>query len=153
MSKVYLAGPITGEAFGTVNDWRKDAVKFLSLHGIEGLSPLRAKDYLLGETSILDSYEGSHVLSSQKGLTTRDRWDCQRADVVLFNFIGANRVSIGTCIELGWADSARRPMVTAMEPGSLHDHAMVREMSGYIVPSVEDALAVVVALLGDANAQ
>ena len=39
-----------------------------------------------------------------KGIVTRDRWDVAKADVVLMNLVGATQVSIGTMVELGWAE-------------------------------------------------
>jgi nucleoside 2-deoxyribosyltransferase len=143
---VYLAGGISGLSWEEATAWRVEACHSLSEFGILGLSPLRAKSYLLSKTSIADHYN-EHVLSTQKGITTRDRWDCQRSSVVLFNLVGAKTVSIGTCIEYGWADAARVPIITCMEPGGLHDHAMVREVSGFIVPTLEEGIETVKALL------
>lgn len=145
---VYLAGPITGLSYNGATDWRDAAKNKLDDHHILGLSPLRAKDYLLGETTIGDSYEDS-ILSCQKGITARDRFDCQRCDVVLLNLLGAERVSIGSMIEIGWADSARVPVVSVFEEGSLHDHAMVREISGFIASNMDDALNTIIAILGE----
>jgi nucleoside 2-deoxyribosyltransferase len=150
MSKlVYLAGPISGLSYGQCTDWRAYARQNLILHGIEGLDPMRGKDYLAHEEKIADSYAGT-VLSSQKGITTRDRWDCQRADVVLVNLLGADRVSIGTVMEIAWADAVRTPIVLVTEPkGNIHDHAMIREAAGFIVPTLDDAISIVVAILGE----
>jgi len=147
---VYLAGPITGLSYDGAEDWRGYAKRRLANHGILGLSPLRGKEYL--RTSGPLSAEDYHdkPLSSPRGITTRDRWDCTRSDVVLVNLIGAPRVSIGTMIELGWADAARNPIVLAMEPaGNVHDHAMVTEVAGFRADSVEGALELVIAILGE----
>ena len=144
---VYLAGPITGLTFDGANDWRAEVQKRLKAP-IVGLSPLRCKSYLAGIQSKLESlgYHG-HPLSTPQGITSRDRFDCQRADVVLFNFLGASQVSVGTCIEIGWADSARRPMVAVMEPGNLHDHAIVRAAVPFIVGSLDEAVDLIHAIL------
>lgn len=147
MSLVYLAGPITGLSFGSATDWRDYATKQLEYDSdIRCLSPLRCKDYLLNTTKIEDSYE-SIVLSSQKGITTRDRWDCTRADVVLVNFVGSQKASIGSVMEVAWADSVRTPIVIALESGNVHDHAMVREAAGYILPTLDEAIEVVRAIV------
>ena len=115
--------------------------------GVTGLSPMRAKKYLGKETSLKDSY-ASHPLSTPKGIVTRDRWDATRADIVLVNVLGATRVSIGTMMELGWADAYRVPIVLVMESsGNPHDHGMVREVAGFVVPTLDEALAIVKALL------
>lgn len=109
---------------------------------------MRAKEYLSHEAEIGDAYADT-VLSNQKAITTRDRFDCQGSDLILVNLLGAARVSIGSMIELGWADAARVPIILAIEEeGNMHDHAMVREVAGWRVPSLDLALDVAIAVLG-----
>jgi hypothetical protein len=158
MKLVYLAGPITGQTYDGANDWREAAIARLAKVGIKGLSPLRGKYYLEGLTDIPDSLDVP--LSTPKGITTRDRWDCLRCDVLLVNFIGAKRVSIGSCMEIAWADTRHTPIVLAMESpqevatgtalsrGNVHEHAMIRECAGFILPTLEEALSYVEAILG-----
>lgn len=143
--RVYLAGPITGTTYDGCTGWREHAAAVLAPHGLVGLSPMRGKDYLAAESTIADQYDET-VLSSQRGIMTRDRWDAHRTDILLVNLLGAERVSIGTVMEIAWADSVRAPIVLAMESGGLHDHAMVREAAGFIVPTLDEALDIVVAL-------
>lgn len=144
---VYLAGPITGLTFDGATDWRDKAKRELADVGIVGLSPLRAKDYLKGSTAISDSYP-DFGLSTEQAITARDRFDCQRAGLVLFNFLGAQKASVGSCIELGWADSARVPAILVIEKeGNPHDHAMVRQLCGWRVDNLDDALHIVKAVL------
>ena len=114
--KVYLAGPITGLDYEGATDWRESATKMM--HPIEALSPMRYKAYLIQYGKLLATYGDIGVknpLSTDKGITTRDRWDVERCDIVLMNFLGAEIVSIGTCIEIGWADTHRKPIVMLME--------------------------------------
>lgn len=146
MSLVYLAGPITGLTYGNATNWREYASRGLAEIGIETASPLRFKDFLKGELSIADNY-AEHPLATSKAITTRDRWDVSRADVVLVNLLGAEKVSIGTVMEIGWADAFRKPLVLVMEEGNIHWHSMLTEASGYIVPTLNDGLNVVQALL------
>lgn len=150
MSKplVYLAGPISGLSYGESVDWRDEAKHILADYGIHALSPMRAKHYLSTAKAIADEYP-QHVLSNSRGITTRDRFDTQRASLVLVNLLGAERVSIGTMLEVAWADAARVPIVAAIEEeGNIHDHAMVRELVGFRLPTLSEAYAVVVAILG-----
>lgn len=152
MSKlVYLAGPITGLSYGGAVDWREDATRQLLYAGIEALSPMRGKAYLkdykhIGGTS-KDHENFGQALSHGKGVVTRDRWDSMRADVVLMNLLGAERVSIGTMIEAGWADAARVPIVLVREDANVHNHAMLDQLAGFIVPTLEEGLVIVRALL------
>lgn len=146
---VYLAGPITGLSFGGATDWRRDAAIAIargSTGRVETLSPMRHKDYLAGVEKIADSYEGS-VLSSQRGIFYRDRLDCTRADLVLVNMIGATRVSIGTVMEIAWANAREIPIVLVMEDGNLHEHSMLREACGFRVQTMAEAIDVTLRIL------
>lgn len=150
---VYLAGPITGLTYDEGNDWREAVMEDLASVGITAYSPLRAKNFLR-QIGVLDAagtpdsaYMGLNPLSEPKGITARDRFDATRSDVVLMNLLGATRVSVGTMIEAGWADAARRPIVIAMEEDNVHRHAMLNEVAGFIVPTLAEAVAVVKAVL------
>jgi len=144
---VYLAGPITGLTFGDSTDWRGHAVLRFAEAGITAYSPLRCKEYL-AERGVLDAmgYE-DRPLSSPKGITTRDRFDVMTKDLILVNFIGAETVSIGTVMEIAWADLQRKPIVVAMEEGNVHTHAMLTQAAGFIVPTLDEAIDVATAIL------
>jgi nucleoside 2-deoxyribosyltransferase len=153
MSKptVYLAGPITGLTYDGASDWRDYAKKRFDALGIEAFSPMRAKHYLK-DVGVLQgsgqNYKGLSPLSENKGITTRDRMDCTRRDLVLANLLGAKKVSAGTCIEFGWADAARRPVVLVMEKeGNPHEHGMVLEIGGYRVEDLDQAIDLTASIL------
>lgn len=169
--RVYLAGPITGLSFNAAADWRDQVVEALGFDDIEAFSPLRAKHYLRGEASIdgsVGAYPRAHPLSAPSGICARDRNDVARADVVLMNLLGAGRVSIGSMIEIGWADAYRKPLVLVIEPvggydmsppggaatdvktvgaTNPHHHAMVDELAAYVVHELEAGVEIVRALL------
>jgi len=154
LSLVYLAGPISELSYDDCTGWREYAKKELAKAGITGLNPLRAKEYLQNETSMPDAvgqmksdHPLAHVLSSRKGITTRDRWDCTRCDVVIANLLGAKKPSIGTCMEIAWADLNRIPVILVEEEGGFHDHAMIADCVGFTVPNLEQALELAKALL------
>jgi nucleoside 2-deoxyribosyltransferase len=147
VKRVYLAGPITGLSFEGCTDWREYAIKELDTVGITGLSPMRSKDYLQRERIVGDCYDDK-VLSCARGIITRDRWDTTRCDIILVNLLGAEKVSIGTIIELAWADLSRTPSIVVMEPDqNVHEHSMVREMIGFRVETLEEGLNVAKAVL------
>lgn len=148
---VYLAGPITGLTYDGAEDWRAFAKAELGKFGIHGLSPLRAKDYLRhvegNLTATCEGYGDLNCLSSPRGIMTRDRFDATRCDVLLVNLLGAKAVSIGTVMEMAWADACRTPIVVAMEKiGNPHEHAMVNEAIGFRLETLEEALHVVKAI-------
>lgn len=148
---VYLAGPIGSLTFDDANDWREVAEQFFAEYdGIDVLSPLRGK-HVLRDHGILSTVGYDHLgpRFSDRGITTRDRNDVQTADVVLVNFLGTKKASLGTVMEIAWADSMRIPVVVAMETeGNVHDHAMIRECIGFRHASLEEALETVVLVLG-----
>lgn len=152
---VYLSGPITGCTYEGCTDWRDFARQFLAEFGVDGLSPMRGKEFLRGKGTITDGMQEviSNFMSQDAAIVTRDRWDTTRCDFMLVNLLGAERVSIGTMIELGWADAARVPVVLVMEPsGNIHEHAFVRQLSGYRVDTLEAGLDLLLAALAGRRA-
>lgn len=146
MKTVYLAGPIKGLSYNGCNDWREYAKSKLKEWKIVGVSPMRAKEFLSLEKNISDNYD--NVLASQKGIATRDRFDVASCDIMLANFLGADKVSIGTIIEYGWADAARKPIIAVIEKeGNPNDHSMVRELTGFRVESLDEGLYIARAIL------
>ncbi len=149
MKTVYLGGPITGCTYGGCTDWRLHLKSIFAVDGITALDPMRSKTFLAGKASIGNNYR--HPLASPRGIMTRDHWDCTRCDVVLVNLLGAKTVSIGTVMEIAWAWTHGSPVVVAMETfGNPHDHAMIQEAIGFRVEKLEDAVDIVVSLLGNA---
>ena len=142
---VYLAGPITGLDFKGCTDWREYAAERLAPE-IEAFSPMRQKHFLARQGKLEGAYD-THPLSTAKGITTRDRYDCTSCTVILMNLLGAERVSIGTMIEVGYAAVARRPIVLVMEPGNLHEHPMLAEEAGYRVQTLDEGIAIVRSIL------
>lgn len=140
--KIYLAGPISGLRYDGAQDWRDYAARELYKVGLLGFSPLRAKNYLQSYGVIEQGYEG-HPLSTDRGINSRDRFDVMSCDGVIFNFLGSgDRISVGTLIEMGWADAFRKPIVTVMEPDlqNKHDHPMLRECTNFRVKTLEEAV-------------
>lgn len=148
---VYLAGPISGLSFAGASDWRRHVRDELAKSGIDAFSPMRWKDYLAG-FDVLSGHgrEYSHLspLSSPRGVITRDRFDATRCDVLLVNLLGATQVSIGTVMEIAWADLSRIPIVCAMEKeGNPHEHMMVAEAIGFRVDTLDAAIHCIRAIL------
>lgn len=139
--KVYLCGPITGKLYNDTMEWRQ-YVSDRVIDTVIPLSPMRGKSYLEGVTPIGDTYENT-LMSSARGITTRDRFDTLRCDLLFANLLGAERVSIGSMIELGWADSRRTPIIVVMEKDNIHQHGMVREIANWVVPTIDEGIEVV----------
>ncbi len=145
--RVYLAGQIAGLTYDGADDWRQVAATLLTPNGIRVFSPLRGKEFLRG-AGVLEGPVDAHPLSTAHGLTARDREDVRRADAVLMYLPNSERVSIGTMIEIGWADAWRVPVVLVTDPNSLYAvHPMVAECVSYTVPTLEQGVALIRSLL------
>lgn len=146
---VYLSGPMAGLTVQQANEWRAEVRKNLE-PDVLCLSPLRGLDDLQGV--IQPKYhpnmkEGFAATNSQMALT-RDFLDTKRADIILINLLGAQRVSIGTVLEIAWGFAMHKPLVVAMEPeGNPHDHCLVNESIHVRVYSVEELWRVARSLL------
>jgi hypothetical protein len=143
---VYLAGPITGASYAGCTKWRED-VTYALAPDIVCFSPRRRKEDLVEGGKIRDDYVGN-VLSCSRGIITRDYYDCVRHELVYARLLEAERVSIGTVMEIAWAYQARIPIIAVMEKqANLHDHGMIRECIGFRVETDEEAIAVTKAIL------
>jgi nucleoside 2-deoxyribosyltransferase len=145
--KVYLAGPITGLTFEDAQGWRDIAARSLAPE-INAFSPLRNKTFLSGRGAIHSKPYLGVAMATDRGIMTRDHWDCLTADLILVNFLGARYPSIGTAMEIGFAFAYRKPVVAIMEhEGNVHDHGMIREAIGYRTHDFDEALEIVRAIL------
>jgi len=142
---LYCAGAITGISYAGSTDWREYVSKQLPPF-ITAVSPMRGKKYLSQEKSIRAAYE-EIPLSSQKGIMTRDRMDVMRCDMILVNLLGTEKVSIGSVMEVAWADAFRKPVILIMEKDNLHSHPMLREAAGFIVSDLDEAITIAIAVL------
>lgn len=140
---VYLAGPITDLTYEGAVDWRDYVATQLDSKKVETLSPMRGKTYLLSERSLKAEGYSDQVMSTAKGINRRDFFDCNRADCVFVNLLGAKRVSIGTVMEIAWAFQNKIPTIVIMEKDNIHQHAMIEDSVSWKVESVEQALDIV----------
>ena len=148
---VYLAGPIAGTSYAECTTWRDKVKSDLQACGITAFSPMRAKQYLSDVDSFVKNCDGHdfRLLSSNRGIMTRDRWDATRCDLLFVNVLGAKEVSIGTVMEIAFADLYRIPIVCAIEPSgdNPHDHGMICEAIGFRVPTIDEAVEITKAVL------
>ena len=142
MKSVYLMGPILGTNYKECNDWREFAKKELAKYNIQGISPLRYKD-LTDTSGLMSDIGGGNMMTTQRGIVTRDRYDATHCNIGLVNLLGAKKVSLGTMVEYGWMDMRRIPIITVMEKeGNPHDHSFIRELSGFRVETLEEGIYV-----------
>ncbi len=104
----------------------------------------------VGFSATCEEYGHLSPMSGPRGIMTRDRFDATRCDVLLVNLLGATRVSIGTTMEIAWADLKRTPIVLCMEaPGTdnPHEHCMITEAVGFRCTTLDEGLHVVRSIL------
>ena len=155
---VYLSGPISGQTVEQAQNWRLWVQSKLA-PGIKAVNPLRGKDELLERFSSAGKDFGAaeeyreFLNCDPRAIVTRDRFDTSTADMMLVNLLDASSryPSIGTLIELGWADAARVPIVLVAKKHlgekCWWSHPFVLELAGWWVEDLADGVAVVNAAL------
>lgn len=147
MPAVYLAGPMKGLTYEACNGWRREAARLLADLGIATINPVEAE--LSTHRGAL-SCSANGLMTSPKAIVAKDRhYVLNRAMAMLVNVTNAPAISIGTCVEFGWADAARIPVVTVMPEGNPHQHAFINELSGWVVPTLDEAVHILAALSKD----
>lgn len=166
--RVYLAGPIAGLTYADATyGWRSKVISALhdyhscsapndgTLHcmmavNIHCYSPMRGKVFLKNTPDRILGKQGyeAHPMSSQQGIIGRDREDVFKADLIFMNVQGAKAVSIGTTIEMGWADAYRKPVVLVTDKeGNPHDHMFFKGLATYVCYDLEQAIECAKSLL------
>ncbi len=144
MPNVYLAGIISGIPYEETIEWREEAQEYLSDFGIKGISPMRGKAFLKGTTFTHDMYH-THTMTLTSSIITRDRFDVMNCDMMLLNLNAGDHIGRQSCIEIGWADGWRKPIVLVDSKGIAPP--LIQEMAEFNVEYLEDGLAVCVAVL------
>ena len=122
--RIYLSHPIMHNDFAGTFDYYDKVSRQLAWAGYEILNPMTGKD-ALREDGVCQRGVRDLPMCQDRAILGRDHWMTQRADVVYCNLIGADKVSIGCAIEVGWAYAYRPHTILAMEQGNLHDHPML----------------------------
>ena len=142
---VYQAGPIKGCSYKGATDGREYAAAELRKRGIEALSPMRGKEFLKRKRKIGDSYPDP--MSTDGAIVSRDRSDLRRCDVVLMDLRGADKISLGTAVELGWADAWRKPVVMVIDKGNVHDHPFTRHLRAAVTDDLDEGIEMTCSIL------
>ena len=140
MKRLYLAGPMAGLGYASASTWREKVTEGLS-DIAECLSPLRGE--MLSNGVYSATATNASVFNTQNAIIGRDRADCCGSNLIFMNLLGAKKVSIGTMVELAWADGSRVPIIVCIEKnGNPHDSEYVRGLATYVVSSLEEGIAV-----------
>jgi hypothetical protein len=139
--RVFLSGPITGCSQEQSSNWRQYVRERFS-SGIITIDPTRdSVDSTVVSERELDEAARLHNLTHGKEILDRNRQDIARCDIVLANFLGAQRVSIGAVGELFWADIFRKPVIVVREVShNPHDHGLINAIAFLTLHSLESAI-------------
>lgn len=137
--RVCLVGPITGYPFEVVAKWRKEFCANPP-QGMVGIDPLRKRSELATSAVVAGEYP-KHRLASKKGILAQNKFDVMRSSAILANFLGADRLSLGSVIELALAFQAWKRIVVVMEKENPHDHPYVRSCADVVVETMDEACA------------
>ena len=94
VARIYLAGPITGLDHAGAVGWR-ERVRAMLGPDIRCYSPMRSKLHLADAGPLTAMGHAESVLSSPRGIMTRDHWDCAQADLIFVNLLGS--YCFGSC--------------------------------------------------------
>ncbi|RLD67277.1 MAG: hypothetical protein DRI84_02875 [Bacteroidetes bacterium] len=138
--KIYTAGPISGQSYDQVMKRYRDQVSSLMSIGYDVICPMTGKEYLRTELEFKAHGYDKHPVSTNRAIKKRDRWMVGKVDIVLADFTECNGiVSIGTCMEIAWADELRKHTIVIMEEGNIHQHCFIIECADIIFPNMKEA--------------
>jgi nucleoside 2-deoxyribosyltransferase len=137
--KIYLAGPISGLGYDEVVDAYKEKSLYLRQIGYEVLCPMTGKAYLRNELEFRASGYNSPV-STNHAIFERDKWMVSNCDIVLAELSNSGtRVSIGTMMELAWANMLGKHTIGVMQFDNIHRHAFVLESCDIVFETIQEA--------------
>lgn len=119
--KVYLSGPIASLTPAEATSWRAYAQKFLleySKGEVIGICPMRHSSF---------KKEHGHrreddVLKDAHACYLRDKNDIKECNLMFVNVIDPpQRISMGTNIEIGWADAFGKPIICVANRDGMYD--------------------------------
>lgn len=152
MSKklIYLAGPILGCTAAEAQDWRKYICTQLSLKAIGelvGISPLRCEP-LIGERYTANYPDPK--FGTARAIGAKNMYDVRNCDLT-FAYLpkpeAGRSHSLGTIIEIGWAHGQSKPVIIVTNDPFIQNHPVINTCAGWILPTLDDGIDVVIGLL------
>jgi nucleoside 2-deoxyribosyltransferase len=147
--RCYLSGPITGLNLEEAQGWRKRVTDELVEMGCEVYDPLRGEAALSNQEVIQSDLEtmgkANDPLITDAAIVSGDFHDVRNCDIVLANFLGAQRVSTGSVCEITMAYEHDKVIILVMEKDgtNLHDNPFIRQMQSVWVETLEEAVEVI----------
>lgn len=145
---VYLAGPITNKTIAEANDWRVPVTQALAQHGIVGVSPLRCEPPRGDRYTIANA---DPLFGTSRAIRSKNFFDVRRCDWTLAYMplhLNTPWPSVGTIGELVLAYGAGKSTILVSDDKRLTDHPVLRGAAGWILPKLDDAVEVLIGVLG-----
>jgi len=143
---IYLVRPISGCSIQEVIQSYEETAEILNSAGNQTLHAMMGKHHFNETTGIFDVEGYTHPVSTDRAIIGRDKWMTKKADIVFANFLGAERVSIGSVMELAWAYDHGKHVVLAMEEDNVHRHAFVMQCADIIYSDYQESLDYLISL-------
>lgn len=137
---IYLAHPISGQTREEIFKYYDKAILDLG-ENFKVFHPMLGKDYLRNDPKERAKPAGQNSLNpvaTNHAIKERDKWMVTQSDVVFLDFTGAERISIGCCMELAWADLLGKHTVVVID--ELHNHAFVLDCADIVFNNYDEAL-------------
>ena len=141
MKKIYTAGPMAGLTYAEIMSRYDNQVKTLKDLGYEVFCPMTGKLHLKDENyDFMGVGKNTCPVTTNKAIKKRDRWMVGQVDIVLVDFTQSNgKVSIGSCMELAWADELKKHTIVVMKDDNVHQHSFIIECADIIFPTIDEA--------------
>ena len=134
--KIYLAHPISGQSGDQVFAYYDKAKE--DLKGMyEILQPMAGKRYMRNDPKFR-AVDYKNSVSTNHAIKERDKWMVTQSDIVFVDFTGAERVSIGCCMELAWADLLGKHTIVVID--EIHNHGFVKDCADIEFSSYQEAI-------------
>lgn len=136
--RIYLGGPVAGLTWDEAIGWRRKFAAKLRRHGFEPLLPCE-EERAARNMGPLPAADNTAPGCSNEEVFYRDLHMLGASSAVIANLREAQRPSLGTMWEIGYAFAAGIPVIVTVQPSSCHWHAFI-EQSCTIVPTLDMAL-------------
>lgn len=140
--KIYLAGPMAGLTITEANQWRY-ALEDAHSHLFQFINPCRNKEDLENQGVLTQFGYDESFMGQEHTVFMRDTHDVRTCDALLVNFLGADRISVGTIFEIGMAWTLRKPIVAVVEKyDNPYDHIFTRQAATASVTTLSEGVMV-----------
>lgn len=136
--RIYTAGPITGLSYNQVMERYEAQTARLRDYGYEVFCPMVGKGFLKDEAS-LSGFGYDSPTATNRAIKGRDKWMVKQSDIVLVDFTDAKVASIGSCMEIAWAEEFNKHVIVVMPKENVHRHAFILESADIIFENIYEA--------------